>query len=178
MLLLLAAGGLCYLITALRRRPLAAELVLLGALACYVAGLAYNNVVQWAATKGAGITTAPWYVQLLAPPGYCLLVAALARSGRLGRYLRVAMCVLWTYVICATYLAKLIPLYGGYAGRPVRLAAIVRWYTGSSRELWEVLGTTAMAPPAMIFGLTAVIVVAAVALAWGVNRHDGLRSQR
>jgi hypothetical protein len=178
MLALLAAGALCYLIAAWRGRPPTPELVLLGALACYAAGLVYNNVIQWVATRGAGLTTAPWYIQLLAPPGYCLLIAGLARSGRPGRYLRIATCALWAYVISATYLAKLIPLYGGYAGRPVRLAEIVRWYTGSSAELQDILRTTALAPPAWIFTLTAAVVVFAVALAWAVNRQTGLRSHK
>jgi hypothetical protein len=178
MLALLTAGVVCYLIAAWRKRPPTIELVLLGAMACYAAGLVYNNVVQWVASRGVGITTAPWYVQLLAPPGYCLLIAGFARSGRPGRYLRIATCALWAYVISATYVAKLIPMYGGYAGRPVRLAEIVRWYTGSSHELWEILGTTAMAPPAMIFVLAAAVVVLAFALAWAVNRQAGLRSHK
>ena len=175
MLVLLAAGTVSYVVAALRRRPPVAEFVLLAGLGCYAAGLVYNNVVQWVATRGAGITTAPWYVQLLVPPGFCLILAGLARSGRAGHMLRAAMCWTWAYVICATYLAKLIPMYGGYGGRPVRLAELFHWYKSSFDQIRDVLGTTAMISPSALFALTAAVVVGAVGLAYYAT---GLRSQR
>jgi hypothetical protein len=84
---------------------------------------------------------------------------------RTGHWLRRGTLWLWTYVICATYRAKLIPLYGGYSGRPVRLLEILRWYTGSFREISGMLASTAMIPPAALWLLTAEVIVTAVALA-------------
>jgi hypothetical protein len=165
MLALLMAAAYLYIWTAFRVRPPQPERVLLAGLACYTTGLAYSTVLLFYSTKGAGITTAPWYIQLLEPPGLCLLLAAMARSGRTGNWLRLGTLWLWTYVICATYVAKLIPLYGGYAGRPVRLIEIVRWYTGSFRGIYGMLATTAMISPAVLFLLTAAVVATAVALA-------------
>ena len=165
MLALLMAAACLYVTQALRKRPPQTESVLLAGLGCYTAGLAYSTVLLFYASHGAEITTAPWYIQLLEPPVLCLLLAAMARSGRPGNWLRRAMLWLWTYVICATYVAKLIPLYGGYAGRPVRLVELMRWYSGGFREISAILATTAMIPPAALFALTAVVVVMAVALA-------------
>src|SRR5262249_29141406 len=111
MLALIAAAAVSYL----RRRPTAAERVVLAGIACYAAGLVYDHVLQFYSTKGAVTGVAPWHVQLLAAPAICILLI------NTGRWMRAAMCAVWAYVICATYIAKLIPLYGGYAGRPVRL---------------------------------------------------------
>jgi hypothetical protein len=165
MLSLLLAAACLYLWEAFRRRPPSAERVLLAGLGCYAVGLAYSTVLLFYSTKGAGITTAPWYIQLLEPPGLCLLLAGMARGGRTGHWLRRGTLWLWTYVICATYVARLIPLYGGYAGRPVRAIEILRWYTGSFREISGMLATTALIPPAALWVLTAAVVVTGVALA-------------
>jgi len=162
--LLLAATGL-YVVHALRNRPPQSERVLLAGLGCYTVGLAYSTVLLFYASQGAEITTAPWYIQLLEPPGLCLLLAGMARSGRAGEWVRRGMLWLWTYVICATYVAKLIPLYGGYAGRPVRLIEMLRWYGGGFRQIYGMLATTAMMPPAALFALTAAVVAMGTVLA-------------
>jgi hypothetical protein len=162
MLAVLAAAVVCYL----RKAPPPIERVLLAGMFCYGAALAYNNVLQYLFTKGAGITPAPWYVELLEAPALCLLLAGLARAGTAGRIIRVAWCWLWAYVISATYVAKLIPMYGGYAGRPVRFLEIARWYASSLPQIGEVLAHTALISPAAIFALTVCVVIAAFALAW------------
>jgi hypothetical protein len=105
-------------------------------------------------------------VELLAAPGLCLAMAGLARSGRVGNLIRGAMCWLWAYVICATYVAKLIPMYGGYGGRPARLAEIARWYAGSLPRIREILSTTALISPVALFVLTGCVAIAAITLAW------------
>ena len=165
MIALLAAALVCYL----RRRPPAAECVVIAGMLSYGAGLFYNTLVQWVSSRGDSITPAPWYVQLLAAPGFCLAMAGLARSGRAGSLLRGAMCWLWAYVICATYVAKLVPMYGGYGSGPARLAEIARWYWGSLPRIREALSTTAMISPTALFVLTGCVVIAAVTLAWRLS---------
>jgi hypothetical protein len=173
MLALLAAAAFCYLL----RRPPAVERVLLAGMLSFAAGLFYNNLLQWVSTRGAGITPAPWYVQLLAAPGLCLAMAGLARSGRAGALLRSVMCCLWAYVICATYVAKLIPMYGGYGGGPVRMAAIAGWYAGSLPRISEVLANTAMISPGALFMLTGGVIGGAVTIACWIC-YEGFRTQR
>ena len=155
MLLLLAVAGVCFLI----RHPRPGELVALAGLLSFATALLYNTVIQYRATNGGAITPAPWYVQLLFPPAFCLL------SVRLPRVLRAAMCCLWAYVICATYIAKLVPLYGGYSGRPARLPELARWYTTQFPQIRDILATTAMIPPSALFVLTVLVAAASIALA-------------
>lgn len=165
MLALLSTAACLYVLQVFRARLPGGELVLLAGLGCFALGLAYSTVLLFHSTRGAGITSAPWYIQLLEPPGLCLLLSGMARSGRTGHFLRLGILWLWTYVIAATYVAKLIPLYGGYAGRPVRLVEIFRWYRGGFREICGILSTTAMISPFALFLLTAAVVVAGVVLA-------------
>jgi len=165
MLALLGAAACLYVRGAFRARPPGSELVLLSGAGCFALGLAYSTVLLFYSTKGAGITPAPWYVQVLEPPGLCLLLTGMARSGRAGHWLRLGILWLWAYVIAATYVAKLIPLYGGYGGRPVRLIELLRWYRGGFREIGGILSTTAMISPAALWLLTAMVVTIAVALA-------------
>ena len=158
----LLIGGACLYF---RHRPPVAERVLLAGVGCFAAALAYSVVMLFHASHGAEITTAPWYIELLQPPVLCLLLAGMARAGRIGEWLRRGMLWLWTYVICATYVAKLIPLYGGYAARPVRFLEMLRWYGGSFSEIASILNTAALLPATVLLALTAAVVVAGASLA-------------
>jgi hypothetical protein len=138
----------------LRHRPTARELVLLAGMACYAAALCYNTVFQFVSTKGAAIAPSAWYVQLLWPPMVCLLLV------RAPKLLRAALCGVSAYILCATYLAKLIPLYAGASARPAHLYELIHWYTQSYPGM---LDTTALISPAWILALTAAVVLFAAA---------------
>ena len=75
------------------------------------------------------------------------------------------MAVLWAYVFVATWWVKLIPLYGGYAGR-ARPGALAAWYAAGP----SLLGHTAMLPEAAVLALAALSTVACVALAAAIAR--------
>jgi hypothetical protein len=137
-----------------RRRPSAAERVLLAGMVCYGAALFYNTVFQFVSTKGAAIAPSPWYTQLLWPAAVCLLLI------RAPRWLRIALCCVSAYIISATYVAKLIPLYAGNSARPAHLAELVHWYIHSYPGM---LDTTALISPAWILTLTIAVVLSAVA---------------
>jgi hypothetical protein len=144
----------------LRSRPAAAEQLLFAGSGVYLAGVLYAALVTFVYTRG-GIATGAWYTQPVLPALWCVLLAGLARSRTSGRVVACLVIVLWTYVISATYVAKLLPLYGGYEGS-ARLGALLRWYgTGSAGEI---LSTTSLAPASVLYALTAVVVAGAVAL--------------
>ncbi len=90
-----------------------------------------------------------------------MLLAGLARRRRAGRVVVCLVIILWTYVLSATYVAKMLPFYGGYEGS-AHLGALLRWYSAGGAG--EMLATTALAPAGVIYGLTAVVVAGAVAL--------------
>jgi 4-amino-4-deoxy-L-arabinose transferase-like glycosyltransferase len=164
MLTAIAAAAVLYAAGARRNPPAAAEWLVIAAAGCYAAGLAYSAMVNFWHSKGAMIVASPWYVQPLVPIVLCLLFLGLARGRLAGRIVAIASVCLWAYVISATYVAKLIPFYSGYAGR-AQVTRILRWYLGSFAAVREALENTAMRGPAVLFGLTAVLVVCAVTLA-------------
>jgi hypothetical protein len=140
------------------RRITGAEKVVIAALLLHVAGLAYADVVQYFATHSDVITPPIWIAFAFWPPAYCLLVS------RAPRILHSMLCCVWAYVICVTYVAKLIPMYAAHTG-PSTLSALWRWYSGSFDQLRDNLSTVALIPPTAIFILTAAVVLSAIALA-------------
>jgi hypothetical protein len=106
---------------------------------------------------------APWYLQLLSVPAACLLFLGCARSGRWGQLTGAALVVLAAYMLCATYLVKLIPLYSGHPPAAARLMEIWRWYIHDTRR-HELLANTALASPASIWVLTGVVTIMSLTL--------------
>jgi len=147
-----------------RNPPSVPERLALAALVCFAAGLAYSAVAGFCYGRGGSAIIYPWHTQPLVPIVLCLLFLGLARGRLAGRIVAIASVCLWAYVISATYVAKLIPFYSGYAGR-AKVATIIRWYLGSFAAVREALENTAMRGPGVLFGLTAVVVVSAVTLA-------------
>jgi hypothetical protein len=159
MLVLLAVAAVLWL---RQRRPM--DTTLIAAAASFAAGLLYSTLLSYTVTGGVQISPSPWYMQPLFAPILCLCVAGMARSGRAGIALRIATVSLWAYVICATWLAKLVPLYAGYSGR-TSVANLWRWYTTASPDISQI----ALMPAAALWTLIAIAVAAAVALATMLN---------
>lgn len=149
----------------LRRRG-GREIVAAAAVAVFATALLYVSAVCWADTADGRISAAPWYAEPVAP-----VVAALAALGcqrvRWGAWVAGGLTALAAYLSAATYLVKLIPLYGGYGGAPVRPAALVEWYA-TSGDWRPILAGTIAGPAGLVMGLAVVnagvALVAAVAL--------------
>jgi hypothetical protein len=172
---LLAAGVLMYAVQSFRgRRPDAGEWAILGAVAVFGAAVIYvvgNDVIF---LHGASAGASPWYTEPLLAPLLAIALSGMSRTRRFGRPVAIAVCLLWMYICVATYVAKLIPLYGGYSGGRSTLREILRWYASHGAELSSMLSTLCLAPPAMIYIETAVVTGLAIALgirlAWAVHR--------
>jgi hypothetical protein len=164
MLATIAAAAVLYVVGARRNSPSVAERIALAALGCFAAGLAYSAVASFGYGEGGSIVIYPWHTQPLVPILLCVLFLGLARGRLAGRIVAVAFLCLWAYVISATYVAKLLPFYSGYAGR-AEVVRILRWYLGSFAAVREALENTAMRGPGLLFGLTAAVVGCAVTLA-------------
>jgi hypothetical protein len=164
MLAAIAAAAVLYVVGARRNPPSVAERIALAAMACFAAGLAYSAVASFAYGTGGSVIIYPWHTQPLVPILLCVLFLGLGRGRLPGRIVGIAFVCLWAYVISATYVAKLLPLYSGYAGR-AQVASILRWYLGSFSAVREALENTAMRGPGLLFGLTAVVVACALTLA-------------
>jgi len=151
LLALLATGTALYAVRAFQRAPSDAEWAVLGALAFYAAAVIYvvgNDVIF---LRGASAGAAPWYTEVLLAPILAISLLGLSQSRRIGRPVAVAMLLLWTYIWAATYLVKLIPLYGGYTKGRTTLKETLEWYLTSHHELTNMLSTISLAPPVTIY---------------------------
>ncbi|MBI3694634.1 MAG: hypothetical protein HY238_07310 [Acidobacteria bacterium] len=154
-LLLFLVAAVLYLV----RRPWPREEWIVAAgCACY--GLAFWYAIGQSFVFTGSTAAGPhaWLTQPLLAPGLCLLLCGLARSGRLGRIVTTALVALGAYMISATYVWKLVPLYGGWQGRP-------RW------PVRDILNTTCLLPATAVYLQTALVLAAAIFLAAGIVRR-------
>jgi hypothetical protein len=85
-----------------------------------------------------------------------------SRWRRLGAIVASILIVLFGYMLAATYVGKLIPLYAGYEG-PTSLTALVQLYGHRLAEITENLAAVTLAPIGLIYALAAVVVLMAAA---------------
>jgi hypothetical protein len=157
-LILMLAAALLWLKSAWRKPGTAPEWLSAAGCLIFVAAVLYAAAVFFAYTQGPVISTAPWHAQAIAAPVACLLCLGLSRSAAVGRWLTAALVVLFAYMLAATYVVKLIPMYAGYPEGKMRLARLAQWYWSGDR----LLGATALGHPAVIWCLTAAVVALAV----------------
>lgn len=134
---------------------------LLGAMAIFSAAVIYvvgNDVIL---QHGTSAGAEPWYTLPLLPP----IVAIAIRGASRFRPLAIGFVLLSAYICIATYLVKLIPLYGGYPEGRSTLRGILTWYATSGRELTGMLSTISLAPPILICLETAAVAGLALTLA-------------
>ncbi len=159
LLLALVIALLLYCRTARREPPprvgafLWTPVVLFGAAMIYVTGSAYTF------TKGSIAVASPWYLQAVMTPLLSVALLGCRRSGRVGRYLATATLLLWGYILAATYIAKLFPLYGGFAGGRSTLRDIAHWYIAGWPRTSDILGTTAMVPAPWLAALLVLLLL-------------------
>ena len=106
-------------------------------------------------THGAANGPSPWYAQAILAPLLGLALLGAARWPRLGRFVAALLVLEFGYVLTATYVVKLIPLYGGYDGR-TSLVGVAALYSRRLGVLATNLDTVALAPAAAIFALAGV----------------------
>jgi hypothetical protein len=131
--------------------------------------LAYAAVADNLTSGGEKLHPQPWYTQMITAPMLCLAFLGLARARRAGRVLAVACVAVFGYVLAATYAVKLIPLYGGYEGR-TSLGAVWTLYARHGGLLTANLNTVTLAPAAVLYAGTALVVALAAVLGVGVIR--------
>jgi hypothetical protein len=124
----------------------------------------------YAHTRNGAVSPTPWYPQALAPALACLCALGCARL-RGGRWLAGALSLAAAYLAGATYLLKLIPMYGGYGGGPARPAALLAWYTGDAARWQAILADTIPGSPAVVVPLAAGVAISAAALGVAVARR-------
>jgi 4-amino-4-deoxy-L-arabinose transferase-like glycosyltransferase len=130
-LLLLAGGVVLYIVHARRD---AAEWIVIAGIVFFSGGLALITVAFYLDTSGRAIAAVPWYSQVLLAPVLLIVFLGFSRAKRWGRVLAPVTIVLWAYVMAATYVVKLIPLYGGFTPAHSRVSELLRWYRSGGAE--------------------------------------------
>ena len=143
------------------RRP---EWLVAAACLCFFGSLLYAQALFYAFTKGGDYSAAPWHTQTLAAPLACLLSLGLSRAGRAGRLLGYGLAVAAAYLISATYVVKLIPMYAGYGQGSMKAAALWNWYFADPHRWRSILSQTALGNADLILVLTAAVVIMSAVL--------------
>ncbi len=152
---LITATSLAALLLWVASRHYSAEWVTLLYCVLFALALGYAAVVSHIYTHGAANGPSPWYAQAILAPLLGLALLGAARWPRLGRFVAALLVLEFGYVLTATYVVKLIPLYGGYDGR-TSLVGVAALYSRRLGVLATNLDTVALAPAAAIFALAGV----------------------
>ncbi|HEX3685156.1 MAG TPA: hypothetical protein VHU83_21655 [Bryobacteraceae bacterium] len=157
--LILVAAAFVLFFTSFREIT-AGEWWALLACAAFFLGLIYQTCVTWVATNGQSRHAEPWYLQCILPCLWMLVFLALQRHRTIGRILAAAILLISAWIAAATYLLKLIPLYGGFLGRSTIPKAYVWW-----RHLPAyTLSQTLLGPQTIMFGALAAFLLLLAAL--------------
>ncbi len=174
LLALIAAGALLWL-WRVRRGLRRAEAILAGGILIFCLALVYMTALGFWFSHGAEAGAKPWYAQVLLAPVLCLVFLGCAGAGRWGRAIAACIVGVWTYLILATYYAKLLPLYAGLADGRTTLRGLIKWYTASGTQCSANLRTTALLAPEWIYALLVLISVLALSLCVLLIARDMLR---
>ncbi len=101
--------------------------------AVFVGALFYDLCVAWADTHGLQTTTGPYYAPCIVPAIWVLAFLGLQRNGLAGRIVAAFLSLLTAWVAALTYVAKLLPYYGGFYGRST-LHALWAWWRGNPKD--------------------------------------------
>jgi hypothetical protein len=132
----------------------------------YVTGSSYTF------TKGEATAASPWYLQAVMAPLLSVAMLGCQRSGRVGRWLAASTVVLWGYILAATYVAKLFPLYGGFTGGRSTLRDLMHWYVSDWPRTADILSTTALASPAVLVTLLVALLATLLATVVAIVHND------
>jgi hypothetical protein len=103
-------------------------------------------------THGLQNTTGPYYSPCILPAVFALACLGMQRVGVFGRALAIAWCLVAAWIASLTYVAKLVPYYGGLIGRS-NLSTLWHWWADPRGRL--TLSVTTLAPVGVVYALLA-----------------------
>jgi hypothetical protein len=160
-LILLAAGIVLYFVHSRRE---AAEWIVVAAIVLFSCGLAVISIAFFLGTQGQAFAAVPWYMQVLLVPVLLIFFLGLSRAPKWGRFIAPTSIGLWAYILAATYIAKLIPLYGGLELPRAHAAALWNWYRQGDEQRDSILATICLGNVAALKALLAATLVLNVIL--------------
>ncbi len=149
-LLLLSSAFLAYLLHV--RRISGAELWVVAGIVLFGCGLIYQTCVTWVHTAGESTHPEPWYGQGVLVVLMALCFRGLSLSAGAGRVIAVALSITSSWIAIMTYIAKLLPYYGGAVTRSNIRTLWAWWRAHPTQDL----STVTLARPGIIYALLAV----------------------
>lgn len=137
---------LCFTLYSLRAKRTPSEGFVQASVLLYFAELVLVALMFFAGTKGLVNAPMPWYLGLLTTPAIALCFLGLQRWARWGRLLAGANIVLWAYIAVVSWLAKLLPMYGGLPDAHGHPHQLFRWYLEESAQRNSVLAALCPGP--------------------------------
>ena len=128
-----------------------AEKVIFAAILLFSIAVAYASCSIYAHTSGASAGASPWYTQVLLAPVIALAYLGMSRWRRFGSVLGVCTLALWTWVIVATWVIKLFPMYSGGGAAPMRIRDVWSWYLHRAGAHMSDLTLLALAPAPFLY---------------------------
>lgn len=169
--IILALLFLSFILYACKFRRREAEVLTAGAVFLFCCGLAYITVTFFYSSKGGLFAAEPWYTAVLLAPVLLTAFLGLSRVEPFGRWAAAATILLWAYVLCATYLAKLLPLYGGLAEGRAHFGDLYSWYLDHGAERDAILGTTSLAGPPFLYAMAGAVILMNLGLCLALLRQ-------
>ncbi len=158
-----------------------AELTDVAAVLLYCCGMLAVTSACFALSNGAVSAAMPWYMPVLLVPILLLGFLGLSRAQRWRRILPPAFVLLWGYVLAATYLVKLVPLYSGFPQSRQHLSVLLHWYLSSGTDWDAMLQTVCLVRAGVLWALIGVAIVMDVVLCATLVRtafRAGVKTQR
>jgi hypothetical protein len=90
-----------------------AERIVFAAVVLFSVAVGYASCASFANTNGGSAGASPWYTQVLLVPVMALAYLGVSRWKRFGTVLGVCTVAIWTWVLIATWIIKLFPMYSG-----------------------------------------------------------------
>jgi len=129
----------------------------------FCAAMVYVTGSSYTYSQGTVTVASPWYLQVVLAPLLCFAQRGCQRSGRIGRWVATVTLALWGYILAATYVAKLFPLYGGFSGGRSTLRDIARWYQHDWNRTSDILNTVALTPAPWLVTLLTLLLLTLLA---------------
>lgn len=146
---------------------------LAGGVLVFTAALAYDLCVTWVDTQGLQTTTGPYYAPCILPEIIAFVCLGFQRNALLGKVMAVIICLISTWIAALTYLAKLIPYYGGWVGRGT-FPALWKWWTHQPQS--GLFATTLAPVPAVMIFLVCTLMSLGVLATFLLRQLSGNRN--
>jgi len=127
------------------------ERIVLAAILLFSCAIAYATCASFAHTNGESAGASPWYTQVLLAPVLALAYLGMSRWKTFGIVLAIGTTALWSWVLMATWIVKLFPMYSGAGAAPMRMQSMWVWYSQQAGTHLSDLSLLALAPARLLY---------------------------